>query len=149
MLQLQWPPAAYLTYTNMLTSGPTASESISSSEKIISGTVVEVSSHLQMGVVVEDPVLHWAVVTVLHCGPVGAVLQATDGQTRLGDDVEESVLLRQVNQEWEGHMVVRVNWETSGAAKWLWSPQPTFTLQRGGLFFNNVHLKRAAIICLF
>lgn len=50
-------------------------------EKIIRGTEVEVSSNLQMGVVVEDPRLYGTVVTVLHGGAVGAVLQTADGQT--------------------------------------------------------------------
>lgn len=63
-------------------------------EKIIRGTEVEVSSDLQTSVVVEDPRLYWTVVTVLHSGAIGAVLQTADGQTCLGDDVEEGVLLQ-------------------------------------------------------
>lgn len=50
-------------------------------EKIIRGTEVEVSSDLQTSVVVEDPRLYWTVVTVLHSGAIGAVLQTADGQT--------------------------------------------------------------------
>lgn len=65
------------------------------------------SSNLQTGVVAEDPVLYGAVVAVLHRGAVGAVLQTADGQTRLGDDVEEGVLLRPASNE-EGQMAVRV-----------------------------------------
>ena len=37
--------------------------------------------------------MQWAVVTGLHRGAVAAILQPADGQTRLGDDVEESMLL--------------------------------------------------------
>lgn len=46
-----------------------------------------------MRVVVEDPGLYGTVVTILHCGAEGTVLQTADGQTWLGDDVEEGVLL--------------------------------------------------------
>lgn len=80
----------------MLTSGPTADRSL---DKILSGTEVEASGNLQMCVVVEDPVLYGTVVTVLHCGAIGAILQVADGQTWLGDDVEEGVLLRWVRRE--------------------------------------------------
>lgn len=51
--------------------------------------------------------MYGAVVAVLHRGAVGAVLQTADGQTRLGDDVEEGVLLRPASSE-EGQMAVRV-----------------------------------------
>lgn len=64
--------------TTWLTSGPTAD---GGSDKIISGAEVEVPGNLQTGVVVEDPALFGAVVTVLHRGAVGAVLQAAEGQT--------------------------------------------------------------------
>lgn len=47
----------------------------------------------------EDPGLHRTIVTVLHCGAVGAILQTADGQTRLGDDVEEGVLLQPAGSE--------------------------------------------------
>lgn len=97
-LQLKWPPASTLSLicTNLLTSGPTADGSL---EKVISGTEVEASGDLQTCVVVEDPGLYGSVVTVLHCGAVGAVLQTADGQTWLGDDVEEGVLLRRAGNE--------------------------------------------------
>lgn len=96
--QLQWPPASTLGLmcTNLLTWGPTADGSL---EKIISGTEVEASRDLKTCVVVKDPGLYRAVVTVLHCGAVGAVLQTADGQTWLGDDVEEGVLLRRARSE--------------------------------------------------
>lgn len=93
----------------MLTSGPTADRSL---DKIISGTEVETSGNLQTCVVVEDPVLYGTVVTVLHCGAIGAILQAADGQTWLGDDVEEGVLLRWVGSE-KGQTVVKVEvWDS-------------------------------------
>lgn len=78
--QLEGPLASVLGLicTNLLTSGPTAARSL---DKIISGAEVEVSGNLQTGVVVQDPVLDGAVVTALHRGAVGAVLQAADGQT--------------------------------------------------------------------
>lgn len=57
------------------------------------------SGHLLTRVVVEDPVLNGAVVTVLHRGAVSAILQAADGQTRLGDDVEEGALLREARSD--------------------------------------------------
>lgn len=62
----------------VLTSGLTADGSL---EKVISGTEVEASGDLQSGVVVQDPGLNGTVVTVLHRGAVGAVLQTADGQT--------------------------------------------------------------------
>lgn len=80
-------------------------------EKIIRGTVVEASSNLLTGVVVENPRLQGAAVTVLHSGTVGAVLQTTDGQTWLGDDVEEGVLLQCAMRE-EEQMVMKVKWES-------------------------------------
>lgn len=88
--KLYWP-AHIRTY-----SPPRADGSL---EKIISGAEVEVSSNLQMSVVVEDPGLHGTIVTVLHCGAVGAILQMADGQTWLGDDVEEGVLLQRARSE--------------------------------------------------
>lgn len=89
-------------------SGPRAVRSL---DKIISGAEVEVSGNLQTGVVVQDPVLDGAVVTALHCGAVGAVLQAADGQTWLGNDVEEGVLLWRGRSE-EGQMAVKV-WDST------------------------------------
>lgn len=77
--------------TTQLTSGPTAD---GGSDKIISGAEVEVSGNLQTSVVVEDPALFGAVVTVLHRRTVAAVLQTAEGQTWLGDDVEEGTLLQ-------------------------------------------------------
>ena len=51
----------------------------------------------------EGPALFGAAVTELHRGAVGAVLQTAEGQTRLGDDVEEGALLRRVPGEgWKG-----------------------------------------------
>lgn len=90
--QLKLPSACTLSlmFTILLTSGSRADRNL---EKIISGAEVEASGHLQTGVVVEDPVLYRTVVTVLHCGAIGAILQTADGQTWLGDDVEEGVLL--------------------------------------------------------
>lgn len=105
--QLKWllASALGLICTNLLTSGPTAVRSL---DKIISGAEVEVSGNLQTCVVVEDPVLYGAVVTVLHCGAVGAVLQTADGQTWLGDDVEEGVPLRRAGSG-EGQMAVKAS----------------------------------------
>lgn len=77
--------------TTRLTSGPTTD---GGSDKIISGAEVEVSGNLQTSVVVEDPALFGAAVTVLHRRTVAAVLQTAEGQTWLGDDVEEGALLR-------------------------------------------------------
>lgn len=68
-------------------------------EKIISGIVEKAPSDFHTCVVVEDPGLYGTVVTGLHCGAEGAVLQTANGQTWLGDDVEEGVLLRRAGSE--------------------------------------------------
>lgn len=85
---------------------PSGSPQAPPSDKIISGAEVEASGHLQTSVVVEDPALLGAVVTVLHRGAEGAVLQAAEGQTRLGDDVEEGALLQRAG----GRGVKREKW---------------------------------------
>ena len=51
--------------------------------------------------VAEHPGLHGAVVTGLHSGAIGAILQVADGQTGLGGDVEEYVLLQ--GGPWQRH----------------------------------------------
>lgn len=78
--QLKRPPASTLSLicTNLFTSGPTADRRL---EKIISGTEVEASSDLLPRVVVKGPGLYGTVVTVLHRGAIGAILQTADGQT--------------------------------------------------------------------
>lgn len=76
-------------------------------QKVISGAVVQLPKHLQPGEVPHDPCLQGATITVLHRGAPSTVLQPADGQTRLGDDVEERVLLRMDIRMEDGHVMDR------------------------------------------